>query len=295
MGHDVLSKGGYQYIDKGFLVDNGPWQEEIKKRIERQAVVKSDESWPTLGVNEFQPVYLPENPEAEGVFKTPSSADLLASVLADEEEEGKSIKKNAYEMVEKARLETEEILRNAREEAEKEAIGIKGIAAEQGRQDGFEKGKEEGLAQGLAEGKNSYVDLVKSLNAVLGSLAEERKKIIADFQPLLVELVGESLKRCLKKESENGLMVVEFVNEVLRKAQDRVDLKLHLNPADVAEIESRKEELQLSVGTGGLTIVPDARIERGGCLLETEAGSVDARLSTIVGQMQESLTSELKK
>ena len=76
MVHEVLSKEDYQYVGKGYLVDNGPWQDEIKKRNERQVVIKTDESWPTLGINEFQPSYLPENPEAEGVFKTPSSAEM---------------------------------------------------------------------------------------------------------------------------------------------------------------------------------------------------------------------------
>jgi flagellar assembly protein FliH len=192
-------------------------------------------------------------------------------------------------------LEAVEVARNAREEAEKEALAVKEVAAEQGRLEGFEQGRQEGFGQGQVEGKNSYADLTKNLTSVLTSLSEERKKIIADFQPLLIELVGESLKRCLKKESENSSMVIEFVKEVLRKAQDRVDLKLHLNPADVGEIETQKKQLQLSVGAGELEIIPDARIERGGCLLETEAGSVDARIATIVDQVKETLNFELKK
>ncbi|HJT24578.1 MAG TPA: FliH/SctL family protein, partial [bacterium] len=85
-------------------------------------------------------------------------------------------------------------------------------------------------------------------------------------------------------------MVLDLAQEVIKKAQDQVHLKLHLNPEDVEEVEAQKEQLQLSVGAGELEIVPDARIERGGCVLETEAGSVDARLSTVVEQIKGSLS-----
>jgi flagellar biosynthesis/type III secretory pathway protein FliH len=44
-----------------------------------------------------------------------------------------------------------------------------------------------------------------------------------------------------------------------------------------------------------MELVADARIERGGCLLETESGMVDVRLSTVVEQVKESLTAEMNK
>ena len=87
-------------------------------------------------------------------------------------------------------------------------------------------------------------------------------------------------------------MVVEFSREALSKAQDRVHLKLHLNPEDLREVELQKDQLKLSVGAGHLELVPDARIEKGGCLLETEAGSVDVRLPTLVSQAKEALSSD---
>jgi len=62
-----------------------------------------------------------------------------------------------------------------------------------------------------------------------------------------------------------------------------------VNPADLEEFEANRERLQLTVGSGPLELVADARIEQGGCLLETEAGSIDARLTTIASQVKESL------
>ncbi len=183
------------------------------------------------------------------------------------------------------------MIAKAKEDVEKEIQQLKEKAIEEGQKEGLEKGKPEGFEKGRAEGQQTYSDVIGKWNGLLNETLSERKRLLGEFQPLLVELVGEALYRCLKKEAKKHSQVaVEMVQEVLKKAQDRIQLKLHLNPEDVEEVESQKEKLQLSVGAGEIEIVPDARIERGGCVLETEAGSVDGRLSTVVAQVKDSLS-----
>jgi flagellar assembly protein FliH len=298
MGHEVLSRRDYEFVDQGYLIDNGPWQEKIKKMAERQKIVGLVQSWPTLGVDEFKPDFLPENPDANGVAGQSSSVSVLTDVVAESEEKAKVIeqnaRKNAYEVVEKARWEADEILNISREEAEKESGAIRETAKEQGHKEGFDKGNQEGFVEGEIAGKNSYSDSIKNLNGLMENLTSERKKLIGDLQPLLVELVGEALKRCLNQEAEKGSLVVQLAQEALSKAQDRVHLKLHLNPDDMSEIEAHKKQLQLTVGAGEMELIADGRVERGGCLLETEGGTVDVRLNTVVDQVKESLMSEMK-
>jgi flagellar assembly protein FliH len=310
MSRGVLSNQDYQYTEPGFLLDNVPWQEEIKKRLEEEVQSVVVESRPTLGVDEFEPLLLPENPEAvepeavEEVIKPsePTPEEIMAKAKEEAEETAKSIekaaKKNAFEIVEQARWEANDIIAKAKEDAEKEVQHLKEVASETGRElglkEGFEKGYGEGLEKGKTEGLHSYSESVKKWSHLLEETVSERKRLLSDFQPMLVELVGETLHNCLKKEAKrHGQMVVEFAQEALKKARDRLHLKLHLNPEDVEEVESQKEQLQLSVGAGELELVPDARIEKGGCLLETEAGSIDVRLSTIVSQVKDSLSSEI--
>jgi flagellar assembly protein FliH len=249
-------------------------------------------------VDEFKPDFLAENPDANGVAGQSAGVNVLPDVIADAEEKVRIIelnaRKNAYEVVEKARWEADEILKIAREESEKESGAIRETAREQGREEGFDKGYQAGFVEGKIAGKNSYSDMIKNLNGLMESLTSERKKLVGDLQPMLVELVGEALKRCLNQEAEKGGLIVQFAREALLKAQDRVQLKLHLNPDDMAEIEAHKKQLQLTVGAGEMELIADARVERGGCLLETEGGTVDVRLNTVVDQVKESLMSEMK-
>ncbi len=299
MSRGVLSNQDYQYSIQGYLVDNVPWQEEIQRRIKEEAKKRISEPRPTLDTDEFQPFFLPENPEAAEVTPEvapaePTPEETAEKARVEAEEKAKAIeqaaRKNAYEIVEQARWEASDLATKAKEEAEKEAQALKETAVEEGHQQGIERGRQEGIEKGREEGRQAYAEAVKKWNDIAEGATEERKRLLGEMQPILVELVGEALHKCLQKEAKrHHQMVLDLAQEVIKKAQDQVHLKLHLNPEDVEEVEAQKEQLQLSVGAGDLEIVPDARIERGGCVLETEAGSVDARLSTVVAQVKDSL------
>jgi flagellar assembly protein FliH len=262
-------------------------------------ITKSTDPHPTLGTEEIKNLVMPAEEEEIPELKPeePSGEELLEK--AKEEAEGKareieqSAKKNAFEILERARWEANDILTKAKEDTEKEIELMKDAAAENGHREGQEKGRREGFEKGREDGRQTYDDLIRKWNGLLEGIASERKKLLGELKPLLVELVSAALTLCLKKKAENSSdLVLGLAEEALKKAQDRVHLKLHLNPADVGEVETQKERLQLSVGTGALELMPDARIEKGGCVLETEAGTVDVRISSVVSRIKESLQAE---
>lgn len=296
MSREVLSSQDYQYSQQGYLVDNTPWQEEIKRRLAEELKRRISDPHPTLDTDEFRPFMLPENAEATEAAKPvePTAEEAAEKAKTEAQEKAKAIeqaaRKNAFEILEQARWEANDLISKAKEEAEKEIQNLRETAGEEGRKQGFEKGLQEGNEKGREEGRQTYFEAVKKWNVMLETTIQERKKLLGELQPILVELLGEALHRCLKKEAKrHSQMVVDFAKEVIQKAQDQVHLKLHLNPEDIEEVEAQKDQLQLSVGAGELELVPDARIEMGGCVLETEAGSVDSRISTVVGQVKESL------
>ena len=292
MSREVLSNREYQYLDSGYLVDNLPWQDEIRKRLEVEASRRAAENRPAEGLAELEPAFLTESVE-EPPVPVPTAEEVLEKAREEAAEKSKLIeqaaRKNAFEIVEQARWEATDLQAKAKEEAEKEAAQIKENAVESGKKEGLEKGRLEGLEKGRLEGLKEYSTQIQKWDGLFQEAVVERKRLLGEMRPLLVELVGEALHRCLKQEADRSPMVVGFVEEALKKAQDRVHLKVRLNPEDAKEVEAKREELQLSVGAGALELVPDARIERGGCLLETEAGSVDARLATVVEQVKDSL------
>jgi len=308
MSKSVLSKQQYQYSDQEYLVDNVSWQEELKRRSleemnRRQSlfVLPSPASKSGDGVAFFPNNFGLLNTELSENLITesepdPTAEDILLKAREDAEAKASLIeeeaRRKASEIEEGAKKQAEQLIERAKTSAQTEVQKIKQDAKETGYKEGREQGYQSGFEKGRAEGANTYSGKVKELIGVLQSATEERKRLLGEMQPLLIDLVGEALYECLKKKGKSGNAVVHFVEEALKKAEGRVQLKVHLNPSDVEVVELEIQNLQLSMGAGEIELVPDARIEQGGCLLETEAGSVDVRLPTVVAQVKEALRNE---
>src|SRR5579872_3454229 len=97
MSHEVLSSQDYQQLEQGYIVDNVPWQEEIRKRLEESAARIITDPRPTLGHEEFQPLLLPETPEAmeEVKLPEPTPEEIMDKARTDAEETVKSIEQAA--------------------------------------------------------------------------------------------------------------------------------------------------------------------------------------------------------
>jgi flagellar assembly protein FliH len=306
MTRNVLSGDEVKQVPGGFTVENASWEGTILARARQEAdrrkrmsvlvsAATGDEVVPAAVFEELGAPAQPSEPvdprqaaleEAEALLQRAKEEAEIAAAHVKED-----AKARASLMVEKAQTEAREVLEKARNEAAAEAERLRSRVAEEGRVQGFEQGRSEGLEKGRAEGRAEFADSLRHWGQVLEKTVEERKRALNEVRSLVVELVGEALYRCLKDEAvRRSDVVVKFVADALDKAHDRVHLKVHLNPGDLAVVEEHRKELQVSVGSNRIELVPDGRIEKGGCLLETEAGSVDARLSTIVTQTMDALS-----
>lgn len=307
MGREVLGHSQYQYSDIGYLLDNFDWQKEIKRRLKERRIGNPKEIWTidenTLPVQNFALEDFNDQTSLKNTSSTQFSLspdEIISKAKEEAYEEAEKIeqiaKKSSFEITERARWEARDIILKAREEAEKDIRRLKEEGKEEGHKEGFEKGRLEGFEKGKQEGNNTYIAEIKKWNSLIEELILQRKNLLLELKPILIELVGEALYRCLKEAAKNYKnLVIEFSEEVLKKAQDRVQFRLHVNPVDLEEVNKQKAYLMLSVGAKQIEILADARIEQGGCLLETEAGSIDARLSTVVDQVKQTLEFELNR
>jgi hypothetical protein len=137
MSREVLTGRDYQYLEQEYLIDNLPWQEEIKRRLAEEVKKRAVDPHPTLNTDELEPIFLSEFPDEGAEVEKPveptveevlieakaQAEEILLNAKAQAEEASRSIeqsaKKNAFEIVEKARWEGEDLIAKAKEEAEK--------------------------------------------------------------------------------------------------------------------------------------------------------------------------------
>ncbi|OAG28165.1 FliH/SctL family protein [Thermodesulfatator autotrophicus] len=147
-------------------------------------------------------------------------------------------------------------------------------------QEAYEKGFAQGQKDGAALGKKQYETLTHRLSALLSSIEREIEGHVLALEPQLFLMVKTIVSEIIRHEvSLNPEVIKTSLREALSHVVDQTRVKIHLNPDDMEFIEdimfSVKEEFSR---LKDFEIVPDTNVGRGGCILETDFGLIDATL-----------------
>jgi len=179
-----------------------------------------------------------------------------------------------------------EVLRAIHETRQAEQLRARHLvdeALEQGRA----VGREEGLQAGREEGLQALEDFRRRQQAEIGvpvaaALEQFQRQLDRLEQALARRVAGVALqvaRQVVRTELQTpAAMAVrvtqEALDEVLLSAR-HITVRLH--PADLAAVEQGCAD---TFAARKVRLVPDAHVERGGCLVESDLGVVDARVST---------------
>ena len=195
--------------------------------------------------------------------------DQAAVIKADAETE-------AAQIVEKAKAEAAQIVAEAQAQHDK-------IVSE-ARNEGFEQGSAEGYDKGKAEVER----LIERMHKVLEAVMQRREEILQDTETQIVELVILMARKVIKILSENQKNVI-MANTVaaLRKVKTRGNVTLRVNIEDVKLTTAHADEfIQHVENVQGITVQEDSAVEKGGCIVETDFGAIDARISSQLTELE---------
>lgn len=223
---------------------------------------------------------------------------MLASAQASADEILQKAKDAAFEEVKRqtdsaqiirndAEQNAQEIIANARAEAEKiiaEAEAKKLEIQNSSKEEGFKIGQEEGFNTGKAE-----VDrLIQRTHVILEGVMSRREEILAETEQQIVELVLLMARKVIKILSENQKSVVMAnVVQALKKVKGRGNVTLRVNMSDVKLATEHIDDFIKQVeNVQGMTILEDSTVEQGGCIVETDFGAIDARISSQLTELE---------
>lgn len=169
-------------------------------------------------------------------------------------------------IIEQAELDAQSILSSARDAA--------GSIRDEAYQSGYDKGYEE-----VQRDKQFYAERFSQLEL---ELIEQFQKAWDDIEPEVVMLSVDIARKIVKREVDsNDGFVLTTVREALRQLRDRQDIKIWVNPQDYELALSSKDDIKSYCdGIRSMEIVENRRTGRGGCLIESRNGHLDARLET---------------
>ncbi len=202
------------------------------------------------------------------VIEEPAKEDIIPEEFLEAHAgEGKE------ELVGYAKNEAEDIIRKAMNEAN----SIR------------EQAKESGLEEARAFAEENASDKVKEALQTLNEAVIERKKIIKDAEAEILRLSLKVAEQVIKSEvSLHRDVTLNIVSDAISRVSDREQVIIRVNRDDVDNVKKYKDRIGSVVdGIKSLSIVEDASVEPGGCVIETNLGYVDARISTKLTAIEE--------
>ncbi len=155
-------------------------------------------------------------------------------------------------------------------------------AYEQGRRDG-----EGAIDEQLKQQRQEMAELQ---NGVVRSLKEMLPQMGREMESVLIQLAFESAQKLVAGLPINAKMVQAVVREALSQAHDLTDISIRIHPDDLALLRKHKSPLLAGLPeTGPLRFVASSEVTRGGCVIQTRFGLMDAQRETKLEQLRKAV------
>ena len=245
----------------------GPTAEDLRKEAEAFKAQWESEKQKMLAQAQASADDIVKKAEDAAFSEVKRQTDAAAVIKADAQTEADNI-------IARAKSEAAQIVSDA--EAERDRL------RNEAETTGYDKGHQEGYEKGVAEVER----LIDRMHTILEQVMKRREEILADTESQIVELVILMARKVIKILSENQKNVV-MANTMaaLKKVKTRGEVTLRVNLEDVKLTSEHAQDFIGHVeNIKGITVLEDSTVERGGCIVETDFGAIDARISS---QLQE--------
>lgn len=176
-------------------------------------------------------------------------------------------------------LEAQAVLNAAHEQAGRIARDAEAV---------YEERREQGYLDGKAEGKLEHAE--KMLETVMSSV-----EFIENIEDKLVNVVSQATRKIIGDLDDNE-RIVRIVRTALTTVRNHQHVTIRVAPGDADAVGKALSGLlpTTSGRSSFLDLIPDARLERGSCLLESELGVVDASLETQLKALENAFQAKIK-
>jgi flagellar assembly protein FliH len=195
-----------------------------------------------------------------------------------------AIAQKARELIDAAESHAKALLQNAHERAAQllaeaaqrgEAL-VEAVQAE---------AREKGHVEGVAAADREMSDMMGSMRNLVDMARIERHKLMESAEPEIVRLAVGIAERVLHQQIalDRGV-VVEMAKVAIARLVEKESVTVRVNPGDLEQMREHRDELLSNGEIKNFRVIEDQRVDRGGVIVETDGGTIDARISTQVNE-----------
>jgi len=250
-------------------VYSGPTADDLRREAEAFKVQWEEEK---------ERMFANARAEAESIIK--NAQDAAFQEVKRRTDEAAVIKQQAD-------IEAEKIIAEAKDKAVEIENEVR-QTLEGERKKAREEGHEEGRQEGYGEGKAEVERLVQRTQVMLERAQNKRGEILSETEQQIIDLVLLIARKVIKIISENQRdVIVSNVIQSLRKIKGKGSVIIMVNMIDLQLATDHKDDFIKQVeGANSIQIVEDTTVDPGGCIIETDFGEIDARISSQLAELE---------
>lgn len=156
-------------------------------------------------------------------------------------------------------------------------------------ENGFNEGQQSIKAQYESYYSDKLLQRYEDLHQMFSNFDRKIEVYENEFEKLVIETAFVIAEKIVKSEIVRNTIIRQVLQESLKRVLGANDVIVKLNPSDYNNLFSPENEITLDDSFAKIKFEKDERIENGGCLVETEIGNVDARISTQLTELKKHL------
>ena len=185
----------------------------------------------------------------------------------------RALTEGAADIVASAQERAEEVLRDGVERATTAEL------------DATRQGHERGYIEGRAAARAELADALALVQAIALDARALRDGVLRSVEQDMVELVVASVEAILGEQVKLAPeLALDSVERALRRAGSQNVMRIRVHPQDRDLVSARLGE-RAGDAAAGWEVSADGAISVGGCVIDTEAGEIDARLDVQLGEI----------
>jgi flagellar assembly protein FliH len=152
-----------------------------------------------------------------------------------------------------------------------------------------------GLEQGQAQAQMMAIKKIEPLFVTLGNTIEELKKmrqlIIEKHQDQIIEILMLIAKKVIHREIHlSPDIILDTVRNACSYLTETEEIRLRVHPSDFEYIRDIERILSSHLtGKRSIHFIEDGTIDRGGIIIDTEFGEIDASIHSQIEHIKETL------
>jgi flagellar assembly protein FliH len=157
--------------------------------------------------------------------------------------------------------------------------------------DAFAKGYAQGERAGVEAGAKRAEAMLRRVAQTLEQLSQLRRTIVRETEKQMVQLAIDLSRRIVHRElTLDPTLVAAMAHVAVDRLGESTPARIRLNPEDYAVVVAQRGEQWEGAQ---VAITPDPAIARGGCVVESDFGTVDGRLDAQFDEVTRALLGDV--